>query len=173
MAIREDLRDTPRRMTGMTSVGLLFFSLIILNSAGTQSDSQSGIVSNQPHPILGIWRVIHRTSAADRAATTAAASDIYLVVTAKSYGVIMTNQPRPDFADVVDAHADDLRALWGQKVRHAGTYELHAHNQLALQIGADDAVVTETWINVLYEVAGDSLILRDRERRITRLARVR
>jgi hypothetical protein len=159
-------------MARMVFPGMCLFALAIgVPDVAAQSSWQAGVSSTQAHPLLGVWRVVETTPPPEGSAASDAGSTVYLVITAQQYSVIATNQLMPAWTDAVYASADELRSL-GYTRLYSGTYRLHGGSQLALyRIAAGDSEA-EVWVNLLYKVDGDSLTLRERSRRITKLVKV-
>jgi hypothetical protein len=154
------------------SAGFLLLAAAAAVTHGAQSGSGAGGASTRTRALLGIWRVSEQPPG-ETAMAGDAASVPYIIFTASHYRVIATQEQMPLLADAVQADADGPRAM-EHRLLHSGTYVVHAGNQLAFHATrVEDPVAAERWLNLLYEVEGDSLKLRDRHGRVATFVRVK
>jgi hypothetical protein len=95
-------------------------SVVLLICRGTAAQSTQA-------SIQGVWRVVEATITGAGARTIAFAERPNLtIITARHYSrvEVQADGPRPILADVAQASADELRAVWGPFVSEAGTYEV-------------------------------------------------
>ena len=85
-----------------------------------------------------------------------------MIVTAKHYSrvEVQAEGPRPMPADVANASADELRAVWGPFVGEAGTYEVTSGSAITMRpLAAKNpaAMVPGAFITYSYRLDGDTI----------------
>src|SRR6266704_3186719 len=78
--------------------------------------------------IAGVWRAIEVTTTGPNANTLKDPQPNLSIFTAKHYSqmAVLGDKPRPEmkFEEIATASAEQLRAVWGQFIANAGTYEV-------------------------------------------------
>jgi hypothetical protein len=134
--------------TRVIAVSLLGLLIVIAGGLRTNAASTS--------PLKGAWRAVETGGGQNRAKI------VGLAIFMDTHYSIMyfdaTNE-RPDIANVAQASADDMRALWNGWVANTGTYEMNGDLVTIHPSGAKNPVVMKAGANEVYrfQIDGDTL----------------
>jgi hypothetical protein len=128
------------------AVGVALAGLIIAPARA------SFVRSAADNPLLGVWRVVDPTGQPG--------PGVY-IFTAKHYSMMVASADRPDIADMSQATADQLRALWNPMIANAGAYEIQGTSVTIRPIVAKIPVVMKPGAYEVYafRVEGNTLTL--------------
>jgi len=131
--------------------------LIVASLIGLLVISAGGLRMNAAtSPLKGAWRAVDTGGGQNRVKI------VGLAIFMESHYSIMyfdaTNE-RPDIANVGQASADDMRALWNGWVANTGTYEVNGDLVTIHPSGAKNPVVMKAGANEVYrfQIDGDTL----------------
>ena len=131
------------------------FTVALLTSIGIAGEAK-------PASIQGVWRVAEVTITGPDARTIINAQPNLTIITARHYSrtEVHADKPRPNPADLANATADELRAVWAPFVGEAGTYEITGGNVVIMRpIVAKNpaAMASGSFSTNSYQLAGDTL----------------
>ena len=100
-------------------------------------------------PLVGAWQLDPSQSAQ---------AGLYLF-TPTRYSMVLAATGRPDIADMSNASADELRAIWGPLLANAGTYEVSGDRITIYPLVAKFPVVMKQGANEVYRFHIEGKIL--------------
>ncbi len=141
----------------MKNLLVVLFGVALLTGAAVAGQSKRGSLE-------GVWQAVevNLTGPGARTITIPEPRPNLTIVTAKHYSRVEVHSqgPRPIPADVANASADELRAVWGPFVGEAGTYEVTGENVITMRpIAAKNpaAMVPGAFITYTFKRDGDTM----------------
>jgi hypothetical protein len=139
--------------------------LVLLGVLGVALLTNQGIAGqSKREPIQGVWQAVEVTLTGPGARTIVIPEPRrnLTIITARHYSRVedQSERPRPILADVTQANADEVRAMWGPFVGEAGTYEVTPDNHITMRpIAAKNPAVMgpSVFITYSYKLEGDTM----------------
>ena len=112
-----------------------FSTIVAMGVAALSTAAAAG--QSKPGPLQGVWQAVEVTFSGTNPRTIRLPQPPpnLTIITSRHYSRVQVDAegPRPIPADVENASADELRAVWGPFVGEAGTYEISEGNIITMR----------------------------------------